>query len=352
MKSIGKRALAIAAAAFLGATSLAACDSGQGAPSSEGESPSSSDANSENTGNDGTLEIVYLQKQGDQQYFVDQAKGATEAASELGGVNVTVVNLGTDSNKAISELDTAIARGVDGIVIVVPDQAIGPQVIDKAKEAGIPLLASDDGIEDSAGNPAPFVGFNGTAMGTSVGEMAAELYLKEGWSKDDTKIMAIGKPDLSVCIQRLEGAKTAFEKAVGDNIPEIIDVTTDNSTPNAIDKASATMTANQGVKKWVVWGCNDESEVGGVTALQNAGVAPDNIIGVGLGAYLTCKDWQAGQETGNRAALYISGYDVGRSAIDAMVTALREGKDLPAETIAETHKVGPDNWEEEGVVCT
>lgn len=337
------RGMVAAATAAALTLALAACSSGQETPTAS--SPA------ETGGSDGPLEIVYLQKQGDQQYFVDQADGAKAEAAELGDVTVTVVNLGTDSNKAISELDAAIARGVDGIVMVAPDQAIGPQVIDKAAAAGIPLIASDDGLEAADGTPAPFVGFDGTQMGNAVGEMAAELYQDAGWATADTKILSVGKPDLSVCVQRIEGAAASFDAAVSD-APEIVDVQTDNSVTNALDKAGAVITANQGVQNWVVWGCNDESETGAVTALQNAGVSPDNIIGVGLGAYLTCKDWQAGQATGNKAALYISGYDVGRAAIDVLVAHLRDGAELPAVTVAETHKVNADNWEEAGVVCT
>ena len=195
------------------------------------------------------------------------------------------------------------------------------------------------------------MGFDGTQMGNSVGEMAADLYQEAGWSAADTKILAVGKPDLSVCVQRTDGAKDTFTQTVSD-APEIIDVQTDNSVTNALDKAGAVITANQDVKNWVVWGCNDESVTGAVTALQNTGVSADNIIGVGLGAYLTCKDWQAGQDTGNKAALYISGEDVGRAAIEVMVAHLRDGKELPAVTVADTHKVDATNWEEAGVACT
>jgi len=299
----------------------------------------------------GPIEVVYLQKQGDQQYFVDQADGAKAAAEELGDVTVTVVNLGTDANKAISELDAAIARGVAGIVMVAPDQAIGPQVIETAAAAGIPLLASDDGLEAADGTPAPFVGFNDTAMGNSIGEKVAELYTEAGWTADNTKIIAVGKADLSVCVQRLEGAAESFSEGTGD-APEIIELGTDNSVTDALNKAGAVLTANQDVENWLVWGCNDESVTGVVTALQNQGVAPANIIGVGLGAYLTCKDWAAGQDTGNRAALFISGFDVGSAAIRAMVAQVRDGVALPPETIADTHMVDATNWESEGVVCT
>ena len=134
--------------------------------------------------------------------------------------------------------------------------------------------------------------------------------------------------------------------------PEVIKVGTDNSATDAQDKAGAIITANAGVKHWVVWGCNDENETGVVTALQNSGVAPADIIGVGLGAYLTCKDWKAGQDTGNKAALFISGVEVGKAAVNSMIDFLVNDGPLPPKTIADTEIVGRDNWEEKGVVCT
>jgi L-arabinose transport system substrate-binding protein len=340
--SWNKKHLTGAAGLAVLALTLTACSSGQVAASTATGSAGPKT---------GPLQIVYLQKQGDQQYFVDEANGAKAQAKTLGNVTVTAVDLGTDSNKAISELDSAIARKVDGIIMVAPDQAIGPQVIDKAKAAGIPLLASDDGLKAADGTAAPFVGFDGTAMGNSVGEKAAALYTAAGWSAADTRIVAVGKADLSVCVQRLNGAASSFGAKVSA-APKIVQIGTDNSVTDALNKAGGVITANQGVKHWVVWGCNDESETGVVTALQNAGVAPANIIGVGLGAYLTCKDWKAGQVTGNKAALYISGNDVGSSAVKVMVNQLRNGVALPAQTIAATHMVDATNWQAEGVVCT
>jgi L-arabinose transport system substrate-binding protein len=81
-----------------------------------------------------------------------------------------------------------------------------------------------------------------------------------------------------------------------------------------------------------------------VTALSNASIQSSGIIGVGLGAYLTCKDWQAGQASGNKAALYISGQDVGSAAVRVLVTAIRNHTALPAKTIATTTIVTPTTW--------
>jgi L-arabinose transport system substrate-binding protein len=160
------------------------------------------------------------------------------------------------------------------------------------------------------------------------------------------------KQDLQTCGDRVKGAEDAFKTATGGELPQQIKIGTDNSVTDAQNKASAVLTSNQNVKHWLVWGCNDENETGVVTALQNGGVKPDNIIGVGLGAYLTCKDWRAGQETGNKAALYIGGPAVGASAIEVMVDQLRNGKTLPPKTIAHTEMVDKSNWQKSGLVCT
>lgn len=316
---------------------------------SESEDAATEDDGSEAAAAGEPVSIAYLQKQGDQQYFVDQARGAQEAAEEL-GADLSVVNLGTDANLAISELDTAIAQQVDGIAIVVPDQQIGPQVISSAEQAGIPLVASDDVIEGPEGTPAPFVGFNGAAMGEQVGLEAARLYTEAGWDPATTRIISSYQQDLSVCTDRVDAALEAFQSEV-EEAPELIELGTDNSVVDAQNKTGALVTANPGVENWVVWGCNDENVQGVTTALANAGYGPDTIIGVGLGAYLACLGWGGGQEGLFDSALFISGEEVGRTAVTVLHEAITSGEPLPEETIANTEMVGPDTWEDAGVVC-
>ena len=123
-----------------------------------------------------------IQKSGDQEYFVDEARGFREVIEGAGG-KVIVQDVQLDANAAINAVDTMISSGVAGIAIVVPDQKIGPAVIEKAEAAGIPLIALDDVIKDAEGNDAPFAGFDGTDMGTKVGEEAARLWTDSGWGK-------------------------------------------------------------------------------------------------------------------------------------------------------------------------
>jgi L-arabinose transport system substrate-binding protein len=104
------------------------------------------------------------------------------------------------------------------------------------------------------------------------------------------------------------------------------------------------ITAHPDVNKWVVFACNDEGALGTLNALTNAGFSPDDLIVVGLGAYEACHPWAAGQPSGFKAALYISGVDVGSAAAKALIAAIDNGTPLPPKTVANTTIVTPDNY--------
>jgi L-arabinose transport system substrate-binding protein len=335
--------LGVNAVGVVVALTLTGCSSGQTSPSKSaggGAAPKS-----------GVLTIAYLQKQADQQYFVDEINGAKAEAAKLGNVKIVTADLGSDSNKAISAMSTEIGQKVDGIAIVVPDQKIGPQVIDMASQAGIPTVASDDPINSGSGQPAAFVGFDSSAMGNSVGTKAGQLFKAAGWSASDTRVLAAFQQGLSDCQQREQGEEKGFATAAGASVPTV-KVGTDNTVVDAQNKTSAVITANPGVKHWVVWGCNDNNETGAVTALQNSGVSPNNITGVGLGADLTCKGWTAKKNSGNKAALFIDGRAVGAAAVEALVGKVRNGTALPPKSIAKTALVDPSNFVAAGVQCS
>lgn len=346
------RRAAAMVAAFAFAATLTACSSGKDDDADSG-SPSGPPASLS-----GTIKIAYLQKQGDQQYFVDEADGARAKAKEL-GVDLKVVNLGNDTNKAVSEVQAAIAQKYNGVVIVVPDPAVGPQVVDIAGKGGAPLLASDDQICLTGPDPTkcakdklvPRVGFSGPQMGTQVGGRAADEFKKSGWNPADTAIIAAWKQDVTVCTDRVDAAREAFRQATGADV-KVLKVGTDNTPPDAQNKTAATMSGNRSVKHWIVWGCNDENVTGAVTALQNGGYGAADVIGVGLGGYLACKDWGSGKPSGMKAALFINGYEVGGLAVQTMVDRLRNGKPFPAEAFATTKMVDPADWQQSGLKCT
>ncbi|MFH0179855.1 substrate-binding domain-containing protein [Streptomyces cacaoi] len=346
MSRLSRRRVAVATGLLLTLGLSTACSSGK----EEAKEDSSVKV-------DGKISITYLQKQGDQEYFVGEAAGAQAKAKEL-GIDLKVVNLGNDANKTVSEVQSAIAQKTNGIIIVVPDPAVGPQVVQTARDGRVALLTSDDQICTTGPDPAvcdkgdlvPRIGFSGEQMGTEVGKRAAEEYKKAGFKPAETRVISAWKQDVTVCGDRVSAAKKAFGAAVPG--VKTVDVPTDNTPTGAQDKIAATITANAKVKNWVVWGCNDENVMGGVTALQNAGIKPANVVGVGLGAYLACKEWQTDKPSGMKAALFINGKDVGALAVQTMYDKLKNGKDFPKEAFAPTTMVDATSWKTAGVTCS
>lgn len=281
--------------------------------------------------------FVAINKSADQQYFIDLQTSFQETIQGLGGT-AQASDAKLDPNLGVNLVNDAISAGAKGIAITVPDQTIGPAVAAAAKAAGVALVATDDGIVDEAGNPVPFVGFNGTDMGTKVGEAAAQLLTASGWLSDTSKkvgVLSTEVQTLSVCEDRTNAAKEQMA-AAGVPAENIFQVPYTGETQSAQDAAGPVITAHPDVTNWVVFACNDEGALGTLNALAASAVSTDNVIGVGLGAYEACKPWAAGQPSGFKAALFISGLDVGASAAKVLWDNVVNGVPLPPETIAPT----------------
>lgn len=287
--------------------------------------------------------VVGIYKSGTQQYFIDQAQGFTKAAEAL-GYKAKTYNVELDSNQAVSAISDAIASGASGIGLTAPDQAMGPAAAKAAKDAGVLLVATDDGLKDGDGKPIPFVGFDGKDMGTKVGIKAGELLKASGWlAGGKYGVLSVEVQTLSVCNDRTNAARAEVTKA-GADAAKIVPVAYDGTTNSSLEAAGPVITAHPDVEKWVVFACNDEGALGAVNALANAGISPDNIIAVGLGAYEACHPWAAGQPSGFKAALYISGTDVGDAAAKALIKSIESKKPLPLQTVANTTIVDPTNY--------
>jgi L-arabinose transport system substrate-binding protein len=288
---------------------------------------------------------VVINKSADQQYFIDLQNSFVETATSLGG-EAKKFDAKLDPNLGVSLVNDAISAGAKGIAITVPDQTIGPAIAKAAKDAGVVLIATDDSIVDEAGNPVPFVGFDGKDMGKKVGEAAAKLLTDSGWLDDSGKkvgVLSVEVQTLSVCNDRTDNEKAAV---VAAGLPEanIFPVPYTGEALSAQDAAGPIITANPDVTNWIVFGCNDEGVLGTTNALATAGASPDNIIAVGLGAYEACKPWAAGQPSGFKAALFISGLDVGTTAATVLNDAVVNGKAPEPITYAPTSIVDASNF--------
>lgn len=289
--------------------------------------------------------LYVINKSADQQYFIDLQDAFVAKAEELGATALRA-DAGLEPAQGIDLVNDAISAGAKGIAITVPDQTIGPAIADAAAAAGVALIATDDAIADSAGNPIPFVGFSGADMGGKVGAEAVRILSAGGWLEDESVNLGVLSTEvqtLSVCEDRTNASKAAMIE-VGVAEEAIFSVPYTGEAQSAQDAAGPVITAHPDVTHWVVFGCNDEGVLGTTNALATQGVATDNVLGVGLGAYEACKFWAADQPSGFKAALFISGQDVGATAAEVLYEHIVNGAELPENSIAPTTIVDPSTY--------
>jgi L-arabinose transport system substrate-binding protein len=292
------------------------------------------------------ITIAYINKMGDNPWFVDEVAGAKAKADQL-GVDFFNQDVQFDSNLAMTAIDTYIGKGVSGIVIVVPDTKIGPAVIEKAQKAGIPLIAVDDTIKDSAGKTAPFVGFDAASAGLKVGELIADYYKKEGWDqKKDAVVKAVSveQQDLEVCNLRTDNASKKLKELGVVKDDQIIHLPYNNTANSGMDAMAPVITAHPEVTNWLLYSCNDDGVLGAWRALQSAGVPADKVIGVGINGQLAAEEFKKGQPSGLRASLMAQAKNHGGTAVQEIYDFLTKGTPIPETTFIPAAVMTPDNY--------
>jgi L-arabinose transport system substrate-binding protein len=290
------------------------------------------------------VKIGYINKMGDHPWFVAEVAGAkAEAAKEGAAFQSQDVQFNADLT--ITTFDTMVGDGVKGIAIVVPDKGLGPVIADKAKKAGVKLVAVDDDIYYQDGSQVPYVGMNAHNIGLRVGEELAKLYQSEGWAGKEVRIASIEDRKADTCMQRNSGAEEAFLKAVPDFKPEnIVRVPYDNTMVNSIDVMTTTLTANPNVTNWIFYSCNDDGVLGAARAMENAGYKPEQGMGIGIDGSRACDAFGSGKPSAFRGTMWLNSENHGATAVKLLVAAIKDGKDLPTQTFTSPEFITSENF--------
>jgi len=290
------------------------------------------------------VKIGYINKMGDHPWFVAEVAGA-KAAAEAGKADFVSQDVQFNADLTITTLDTMIGDGVKGIAIVVPDKGLGPVVAQKAKDAGIPLIAVDDDITYKDGTPVPYVGLDAYSIGKNVGTELAKLYQSEGWAGKEVRIASIEDRKADTCMQRNKGAEEAFLAAVPDFKPEnIVRVAYDNTMVNSIDVMTTTLTANPQVTNWIFYSCNDDGVLGAARAMENSGYTPEQGMGIGIDGSRACDAFGAGKPSAFRGTMWLNSGNHGKIAVELLLANINEGKPLPEKTFSDPEFITAANF--------
>ena len=272
-------------------------NSGSNTPS---DSSTPSDTNTPSAG--GSKTIVGIYKMGTATWFIQEGAASQKVVEDAG---YTWKYMDCDQNAAtyMDLLNTVIADKVDGVLVCLPDQNLSQTTVDMLTEAGIPVIAVDDALEDeNGGKLAPWVGIDGYNIGKTTGEWGVN-YIKENNLADDASfgILLMTADTVSSCVPRTEGELAAISEGLPSFPAErIFRADCDTSAADGNQAADAVITGHPEIKKWLVLGVSDESSQGAARAIESAGLGAGSMV-VGLGAYL-CPDEFANPDSCFRAA--------------------------------------------------
>lgn len=246
-------ALVAASALTLG---LGACSSptpGAGTASGSASAPAGSSEGS----------YVFLPKSLNNPYWVDAKKGMEAGAAKLG---VKAEFLGPDTDDAAKQVaifEAVLAKKPLGIAVSPNDPGSVLDVIARATEMGIPVIAWDGPVPDS--KVLGYVGTDNVAAGEKEGEALAKAIGNKG--KVGIIIGNLGAPNLN---QRLEGVKKALAK-----YPDIQILATEESgesVANAQTRAETVLQAHPDLAGFAGIGGSDlPGIVGALTSSSKCG---------------------------------------------------------------------------------
>lgn len=202
---------------------------------------------------------VFLPKSLNNPYWVEAKKGMESGAAQLG---VKAEFLGPDTDDAAKQVaifESILAKKPLGIAVSPNDPASVKDVIARATEMGIPVIAWDGPVPDSA--VLGYIGTDNVAAGEQEGEALAKAIGNKG--KVAVVIGNLGAPNLN---QRLEGLKKALAK-----YPDIQLVATEESgesVANAQSKAETVLQAHPDLVGFAGIGGSDLPGIAG--ALKSA----------------------------------------------------------------------------------
>lgn len=297
---------------------------------------------------DGKLVVYGIYKAGDQTWFIDEGEAAKKAVEAAGGKFI-FVDAKMSPEEYLKAIDNAIANKASGIVTCVPDQTMSQAVVEKVTEAGIPIVAADDALQDTSGKKlAPWVGINAYKIGEANGTWLAE-YVKENKLEKDKEVglLVMTMDTVSSCVPRAEGELDKFKELVPDfNASNIYKADYDGTTDKGNTAAAAVITANPQIKKWLVTGANEEGCMGAARALESVGLDKDACV-VGLGAYMAKDEWNDKGADGTcvKASAYFSAESVGAGSVKVLLDLI-DGKKVEQETAVDAEVVTPKTYKD------
>ncbi|HEY1429570.1 MAG TPA: substrate-binding domain-containing protein [Candidatus Tumulicola sp.] len=251
-----------AAATLALLASLVACAHG-GSSSSSGSSSAPNSESSPASGGSASGKTIGVSIQNrEAQFYQDMEAGMRDEASKL-GYSLTVVDANRDNAQQQSQVEDFVSKKVDAIVLTPYDsQAIGSAIVE-ANNANIPVFTADIANASSQGKVVAHIASDNVQGGYEAGT----LMCKATGGKGDVGI--IDEPEVTSVQDRVKGFKNALAKLC-PGVKIVADVDSGGARTKANSDAGDILQAHKDLAG--IFGINDDSALGAVTAVGAAGM--------------------------------------------------------------------------------
>ncbi|PRX97270.1 ABC transporter substrate-binding protein [Allonocardiopsis opalescens] len=215
------------------------------------------------------LRIDVIVKATDSDFWQSMLAGAEQAGADLGAdVHLTGPTSEADIEEQVSLLEDSITRGVDAIVLAPNSSTALDGTIDRAREAGIPVIIADNAVETDHDG---FIGTDNIRAGEQAGERMCELLTEQG-DEDGQVLHESGASGQQVLIDRFEGFEAGLTTACPD--AEVVQtLVNENDINTAVTDVAGALNANRDIAG--VFADNNTSGTGAAQAVAESGRADE-----------------------------------------------------------------------------
>lgn len=284
------------------------------------------------------VKIGVIQITLEHEYQITLNNGFKEKADELGAEVVFCINE-LNPEKHVKCGEDLLAAGAEVIIQAPGDPASFKAVADMAWAKGVPSI-NDGSPQPKMDGVVPFIGTDSLGGGRLAGEFAGQ-WINENLG-GTAKVVALDLPTFTDCVARVDG----FEEGLAATAPDAEIVARQNGyglRPKALEVMENILQGNPEVD--VVFGCNDDSALGAMSALEAAGKDPAKTLVIGFDG--TNDAFRAIQDEGMFRADIVQRPDLISRREMEIAVSLAQGEstveDYPEATYIKTPVVTADN---------
>src|SRR5579863_1838724 len=196
------------------------------------------------------------------QFYQDMQNGMQAEATKY-GYTLKVVDASRDNAKQQSQVEDFISQHVDAIVLTPYDsQAIGSAIVE-ANKAGIPVFTADIASTSKQGKVVAHIASDNVQGGFQAGKLICAAVGKTG------SVAIVDEPEVTSVQDRVKGFKQALAQLC-PGVTVVADVDSGGTRTKASSDTGDILQAHKNLKG--IFGINDDSALGAVTAVKAAGL--------------------------------------------------------------------------------